>query len=499
MKRMLEELSSPSTYKKKALNSSESVERGLNFILSLAMDEENFKTFGSDVFLTFYDVATTAEEPLRKFALLRTEVVAQMWLQHYPTLSNNDGGGKKKNPPADEVLDFVMGIYALERVGIGHNSKEEVRNVAKGYNLRDFFDIDPLLFQVSPSSYSKPPLDYREYTQVLTYSFYAEKTGINIQTNLKSVLQLLPLYRPYKIFSGFSYDDEIFDTFADQLTMVFNVVHVLSNYGELQLSSSLLPLETAFLLDENNIELSLKFNDVHLVGEICHCLRVLGVPLTSGLLVKALDFLRGSQSLDGSWPARDQAEDPYFKYHATMCAISALNPQRFRGYGPSEPSIYAALVDISLKTKDTVSSNKSTSTAASKNVDNDSKKVNSYLSFVDKQVPSLEQYEKLRDLYDSKTMAVSNELCFLAEPYGEDRLSSLLARARQIRLAGQSSGSLKRKGGSGIDGGGGGGFMVAGLRSVHSRGAEGQRKKKRGASSRREEDLDTEWKPGSVA
>ena len=35
--------------------------RGLNFILQVAVNIDNFKTFGSDIFQTFYDVATSAE------------------------------------------------------------------------------------------------------------------------------------------------------------------------------------------------------------------------------------------------------------------------------------------------------------------------------------------------------------------------------------------------------------------------------------------------------
>lgn len=75
--------------------------------MQLAINVDNFKNFGSDIFQTFYDVATSAEvcaghgwwcsiycfymfksshcvfrnmsqEPLRRFALLRTEVTAQM-------------------------------------------------------------------------------------------------------------------------------------------------------------------------------------------------------------------------------------------------------------------------------------------------------------------------------------------------------------------------------------------------------------------------------------
>ena len=59
--RLLHELSASESYEKKPESDIEAVERGLNFIMHLAVDEENFKTFGSDIFQTFYDVSTTAE------------------------------------------------------------------------------------------------------------------------------------------------------------------------------------------------------------------------------------------------------------------------------------------------------------------------------------------------------------------------------------------------------------------------------------------------------
>ena len=64
---------------------------------------------------------------------------------------------------------------------------------------------------------------------------------------------------------------------------------------------------------------------------------------------RGLQFLRDTQQLDGSWPARDNTDVPYFSYHAAMCAVSALNPQRFRGFGPSDPALLQELMNSRLK------------------------------------------------------------------------------------------------------------------------------------------------------
>jgi hypothetical protein len=133
VERLLLELCTPESYEVKASSDIDAVERGLNFIMQLAVDEENFRSFGSDIFQTFYDISTSAEvhedyvartslrhnafvtktlslipfflsfflrdaccleqEPLRRFALLRTEVTAQMVRQgilcvQYPLFFN---------------------------------------------------------------------------------------------------------------------------------------------------------------------------------------------------------------------------------------------------------------------------------------------------------------------------------------------------------------------------------------------------------------------------
>lgn len=299
--RLLNELNMPLTFESPAVSDIEAIQRALNFVLTLALDEDNFKTFGSDAFQTFYDVATTAEEPLRKFSLLRTEVAAQMWLHTYPSFNNDNSDG---DPEADEVLDFVMGIYTLERVGIGHDSKELVREAAKKIKAEDFFDVPESAFSMK-TRYMRPTMEWRQYTKALTYTFYASKIGVDIGQDLVTVLRLLPLYRPYKSFTKVSKSNDSFDEYTDQITMLFNLIHVLSNYGELKLAPSLLPQEYAFLSDPSHMDKAISFKDVHLVGEIVHCLRVLGTRETDSTMVRGLEYLRSTQQLDGSWPTRD--------------------------------------------------------------------------------------------------------------------------------------------------------------------------------------------------
>jgi hypothetical protein len=97
-----------------------------------------------------------------------------------------------------------------------------------------------------------------------------------------------------------------------QLTLIFTLVHVLSCYGELRLSKLLLPQEYEYLSDPVHVSRAVEGSDVHLVGELCHCLAVLGHEETGGALDMGLAYLREAQLLaDGSWPARDNRTDAF--------------------------------------------------------------------------------------------------------------------------------------------------------------------------------------------
>lgn len=235
-----------------------------------------------------------------------------------------------------------MGIYALERVGIGHDSKEEVRKECPKFTTEDYFGEKNTAFQYEPS-HTAPTMELSYYTSALTYGYYANKIGIDIPgISLTSMLKLLPLYRPYRITPpGSAFD---FDFFASQLTMIFNLVHVLSNNGEFQLNRELLPQEFGFLSNEHVFRKCLDKKDIHLVGEVVHCLHVFGCDQANSPLVRdGSAYILAKQKLDGSWPTRDGLVDSYTRYHAVMCAVNALNKQHFRGYGPAEPKLLALL------------------------------------------------------------------------------------------------------------------------------------------------------------
>ena len=85
--------------------------------------------------------------------------------------------------------------------------------------------------------------------------------------------------------------------------------------------------------------------DVHIVGELCHCLRIFGASSADSVVAMGVRFLLDAQDpTDGSWPIRRSSdEEPYFRYHASMCATMALYEPVFRGFGPGSKELNGIL------------------------------------------------------------------------------------------------------------------------------------------------------------
>lgn len=277
---------------------------------------------------------------------------------------------------------------------------------------------------------TEPPLEHSHYTQALNYSFYASKVGIDIKVDLANVLQILPLYRPYKSFTtSFRLDDDIFEEYSNQLTLVFNLIHVLSNNGEFKLSPGLFPLEVEFLSAPIHFEKAIKWKDVHLLGELCHCLRVFGFSEeTNENMRRGLEVIRHEQLLsDGSWRARHDSDDPYFKYHAAMCAISALNPQRFRGFGPSDPRLYRSLYESRFYTRFRHSSpTENSETSSLSTHQQELQDLYGSSTYLNVPFPQLKEMSSLDDYYQMSSASVQHEINMSSTRYAQSRVKELL-------------------------------------------------------------------------
>lgn len=143
------------------------------------------------------------------------------------------------------------------------------------------------------------------------------------------------------------------------------------------------------------------------------------------------------------------AEDDYVRYHAAMCAISALSPQRFRGQGPGDPDkVYTVLLATRHDTLMSVASQgirhipsdtneanqgeilKYAASAANEVVVDKAKDIHGYPSFLNERIPPLAQFSGLKALYNARADYTKCEINIPAVLYGADRLKSLLAEKR---------------------------------------------------------------------
>ncbi|CAM9226670.1 unnamed protein product, partial [Discosporangium mesarthrocarpum] len=325
----------PGRYDFPAESTVEAVQRGLNFILQLVHDPANFADFGSDAMLFFSDLATVAREPLRKFVFPRVGLLAQRWKQRYQKLADVLQGSRVE---ATDVVDAVVGVYALERVGATHPLKMETKKFIQGsnYSSHDYFGgFDPR--SQCPSVLEPAISRHRVLTHAMTTALYAERVGLELGATQEEVLAHLPKVRPY--LESPNQCELGGKDWVDQITLVINIIHIASNFGELRVSPSLVPEESKVVMAEETLDTALKGRDVHLIGHLCHCMRILGVEGDNPRLRKGISFLVNQQLLDGSWVGRENADDPYTRYHAAMCAVVCLHSPEFRGFGPINPSL----------------------------------------------------------------------------------------------------------------------------------------------------------------
>jgi hypothetical protein len=96
-------------------------------------------------------------------------------------------------------------------------------------------------------------------------------------------------------------------------------VYVLTDYGNVHLSSRLLRAERAFL--EESLPAALARREPDTVGEIIDSLLALGMSDTHRLIVAARAFLLDTQRADGGWGG---GGGDYGRFHTIWTAIDGL-------------------------------------------------------------------------------------------------------------------------------------------------------------------------------
>ncbi|CAM9132428.1 unnamed protein product, partial [Ectocarpus fasciculatus] len=317
-----------------------SVNKAIDRVYEMSLADENFELFGNDMIQCFYDVATVTGEPIRSKTLKYVEHLANRWKY---TVMQEGWKDDDDTPTPSEVIDVIIGMYCMERVGIRHDVKTEVlafMNSDAAYQASDYFGgwdpkvcSPPLTGNIEVTS-NEPISRCRAFSNSLIHAFYADRVGLSLGCSFSDIFQWLPTLRPYKGAHEMDYQEYI-----DQCYMITHIIFTSNNWGELSLDPALFPHEYFFI--QANFDIHLQQRDVHLIAEFMECMRCFGCRDDNDLIKRGTSALLGLQLDNGIW---DPSDEPYRTYHATMCGAQALLAHRYRGFGPGIPSVSPLLL-----------------------------------------------------------------------------------------------------------------------------------------------------------
>jgi hypothetical protein len=118
-----------------------------------------------------------------------------------------------------------------------------------------------------------------------------------------------------------------------------------------------------------------------------------------------------------------------------MCAISALNPQRFRGYGPSDPRLYQALSAMRFDTR----TRRVSSDVVNGILGESQQELQRQFgpsTYLNVPLVPMKDLSSLEEYYNMSALSVQHEVSMSSNRYGQARLKELLL-SRGIKLKGK--------------------------------------------------------------
>lgn len=323
------------------------VRRGLQFIYGTALDEKNFREYGSDYLWCFYTLSEALRDPgaralARRMGLER----ARRWRQLHPSLPAGADAGT--------IADYAFGSDAADSLGVRDEKlKAEIRGLAPRYNARAYMHFDPLtepppgdvpeecgfchannLRGATLCNNCKRPLKMRTRQDVwydaLITAYSGERYGVMLGAKYVDVLKWLPALRPYRE------DNRTSEEFYDTVYAITHVVYTLNDYSMYRLDPRLLPQEFRFLRD--NMTVAVEQKDADMLGEFMDSLRAFGLTTEDPLMRRGMEYLLANQNRDGSW-GNPRERDIYLRYHPTWNSVAALSEYSWRGVGLSHPEL----------------------------------------------------------------------------------------------------------------------------------------------------------------
>lgn len=110
-----------------------------------------------------------------------------------------------------------------------------------------------------------------------------------------------------------------------------------------------------------------------------------------------------------------------------MCAISALNPQRFRGFGPSDPRLYQSLMESRFYTRFRHSTTPTSDvTTILTGHHSELQELYGSPTYLNVNYPSIKDMNTLDEYYRLSAASVQHEINMSSTRYGQSRLKELL-------------------------------------------------------------------------
>ena len=338
----------------------QAIRLGLEFIHQIALDKSWFELYGHDLLNCFYFISATSSDPvLRRTARKMGQQHARRWKRQNPSLPND--------ADAETLTHHIHAAYALDRLGMRDaSSKEQLRRVARGTTVVDYFWFDPTSGP-APSDVTQPCScglrnepgrkscrqcgkrlivinRYRLWYDALIGAYNCERAGVYVGVRYADVLQWLPAMRPYRGRENGKNPD-----FYDCLYAVTHIVYTLNDYSVYRLSPRWLPQEYAFL--KMNLGEAIEANDPDMMGEFLDSLRSFGMKDSHPSIRSGMEFLLSSQNDDGSWGDMKE-KDAYHRYHPTWTAIDGLREYAWRGQRLSFPKLKPMLQKMNAREGD---------------------------------------------------------------------------------------------------------------------------------------------------
>lgn len=328
------------------------VERGLQFIYSVASNPDSFSRWGPDLMFCFYTISNTAKNPkLRATALSMGQERARQWRRERTNIPTAN---------ADSVAFFVYGTHNADLL-LGNTDAEMKRRLteaAQRFSAVDFLGYDPRR-EAPPANIPDPcpncnylnprgatvcqrcgtALTFRSRYDVwldsLIRTYQGDAYGVTLGAPYPQALRWISKMRPYP-----QTDDE--DLFDDVSYAVTHVIYTLNDYHHYRLARSWLPREFNYL--RKNIATAERFEDGELIGEFMDALRAFGEDSSSPEISRGMDYLLATQNPDGSWG--DPDDDMYTRYHTTWTAIDGLRQYAFHGERFRSPQLQRLVQNV---------------------------------------------------------------------------------------------------------------------------------------------------------